>query len=404
MMGSRLERWTIFAVLVLMAGAGIAVAATGRERSDAVYPPQKIPLNFSHQQHIEADVECEACHDKAHDSLKATDRLLPAHPECESCHDIEKAKQGKKVSPAASCNTCHAGFDETVQKDVPKAVFPTSNLIFNHSVHTETKKIECVVCHNSSVSGTMADVGLASRYQLPKMETCLTCHNGSKGGASAACATCHVTDGVGKLQLAFASGAMRPIQGDPFGIDHGPRYEFTHGTRALLERKLCMECHTEGMCMQCHDGLQKPLAIHPNDFITLHPLQARQDSTKCDSCHRFQSFCAACHERVGVGLNADSTFRPRNMKVHADWDDFANIPGPKHHGIIASRDIKQCLACHREESCTACHAKNDVVPGARGFNPHPDGFKDLCKGLAGKNDRACLKCHSNSDLMAKGCR
>ena len=398
----RRERVVLFASLALLLGAGLALAANKRERSEAIYPKQSIPLNFSHEQHFAADIECEACHEDATKSLRATDRLLPGHPECDSCHDIESAAKGKEVDPKSACEDCHKGFDKKTQKDPPKAIFPTANLLMNHRVHRE-KKIDCVTCHNSSVTNTMREVGLATRLQLPKMDTCLTCHDGKT--APAACSTCHVSDKTGRIAQQFASGILRPMQGDPFGLDHGPRFEFNHGTRAKLDRQICMECHTEGSCAQCHDSLQKPLAIHPNDFITLHPLQARQDSTRCESCHRYQSFCAACHERSGIGPDADPSLRSRNIRVHPDYATWVQGFGPNHHAIAASRDIKQCIACHREESCTACHATTAL--GGRQLNPHPGpngAFKNGCRAMAANNDRACLKCHTNADLVTRGCK
>lgn len=381
---------------------GFALAATGRERHDAVYPPQKLPLSFSHAQHFEEGVECVGCHDPARKSLKAADRLLPGHPECESCHDIEEAAAGKEVDPPSACNTCHVGYDPTVHKEVAKVILPTANLLFSHRAHYD-KKIECTTCHFSANSSSMEDVGLSTRYQLPKMETCLNCHNGQS--ASADCKTCHLTDPSGRLQLSFASGVLKPSQGDPFGLDHGPRYEFTHGTRAKLDKKACVECHTESSCMSCHDSLQKPLSVHPNDFISLHPVSARLDAMQCDGCHRYQSFCAACHERSGVGQNSDPSLRARNMRVHPDYATWVLAPGPLHHSVAASRDIKQCISCHREESCMTCHANGELV-GRQGLgtNPHPQGFAAQCKSLAARNDRACLKCHTEATLQAKGCR
>ena len=279
--------------------------------------------------------------------------------------------------------------------------------MFSHRAHKE-KKIPCDTCHNSSISNTMAEVGLATRYQLPKMETCLACHDGKT--AASECSTCHVSDGTGRLAQAFPSGVLRPMQGDPFGLDHGPRFEFGHGTRAKLDRALCMECHTEGSCMSCHDSLQKPLSVHPNDYLNLHPVQARMDSTRCEACHRFQSFCAACHERTGLGIDSDPSLRARNVRVHPNYAEWVQSPGgPNHHSIVASRDIKSCMACHREESCMACHATLGVLSTSRNTNPHPDSFnekfggKAFCAGLMSRNDRACLKCHTLSDLQVRGC-
>ncbi len=397
---------TTFAV-----ATSLAIAATGRERSLAVYPPQIIPIKFDvkgHATHLKEGADCLTCHDTARKSVKAADNLLPGHSapgkhhaDCESCHDIEKAAQGKKVDPPSACADCHVGFDETVRKEPPKVVFPQPNLIFDHKVHVD-KKIRCESCH-----GEMKDLELATRQQLPKMETCLVCHEGTF--ASAACATCHRVTPSGRLQVSFASGIMRPTQGNPFGMDHGPRFELTHGTRAALERNACMDCHAENECQFCHDSLQKPLAVHPNDYITTHPVQARMDSTRCDSCHRMQSFCTACHERVGVSMDADRGLKARNLKVHNDYTSWVDAPAPGvstlgHHAVVASRDIKQCMACHREESCISCHATSAVPTASRFVNPHPAGFDKACKALAAKNDRACLKCHSNSDLQARGCR
>jgi hypothetical protein len=394
-------RRLLVVLLSVVCGAGIALAATGRERHEAIYPQQRIPLAFSHAQHLEEGVACEGCHDPARESKKVSDRLLPAHPECDSCHDIEGAAAGKKVDPPSACSTCHLGYEPARPKEVVKASFPHANLVFPHDVHVTQKKMGCNTCHFSTATGSMEDVGLSTRYQLPKMDVCLKCHNGVE--APAQCKTCHLTDASGRLQLVFTSATLKPAQGDPLGLDHGPRYEFTHGTRAKVDRKACAECHTDSYCATCHDSLQKPLSVHPNDYVTLHPVQAKMDSTSCEGCHRLQSFCAACHERVGIGLNADPTLRARNLKVHGDYREFVEQAGPRHHAVAASRDLKQCIACHREETCTECHSSASM-PKKNSVNPHPTGFAGRCRPLAAANLRACLKCHTDADLVMKDCR
>ncbi len=381
-------------LLCLVAAA--ASAGSGKERSPAVYPAQRIPLVFEHDKHLSEGAECETCHENVKKSVQVSDWNLPKHPECETCHDIAEAKKGKKVDPRSSCQTCHPGFDETVQKAPVRLELPAAHLKFDHSLHV-AKKVKCETCH-----GDLHEVGLATRMQLPKMATCLTCHDGSS--ASSACKTCHLQAPSGRLQLKFDSGLMIPQQGNPQGMDHGPRFEFTHATRAALARDTCMECHARNECNACHDSLQKPLSVHPNDFITLHPIQARQDLTRCESCHRTQSFCAACHERTGVGMNAERRFRPLNVRVHPDYATWVDNLGPGHHGIAASRDIKQCSSCHREETCLACHSEASRFGTRNVVNPHPAGFAQSCKKMAAKNDRACLKCHQESSLETLGCR
>lgn len=380
----------------LLAG-GLAMAATGQERSLAIFPPQRLPLKFSHVKHLQAGAECVTCHDPARKSTQASDWLLPKHPECTDCHDIEAAAAGKKVDPPAACSTCHPGFDQTVRRTPDRVEVPTANLRFNHKVHVD-RKIECKTCHTG-----IEQAELATRMQLPKMSTCMTCHDGS-GGAPSECTTCHLKEPSGRLQLQFLSGLLRPMQGDPLGMDHGPRYEFNHGTRAAVARTTCLQCHAESFCQTCHDSLQKPLSVHPNDFITLHPVAARGNIERCESCHRLQSFCAACHERAGVNMEVDRTLRGRNVRVHPDYNLWVVQKGPQHHSVAASRDIKQCIACHREETCATCHA--DMEKGnQRGFpiNPHPNGFGNVCKGLVARNDRPCLRCHTSARLVSLGC-
>ncbi len=236
---------TALGLLVLsFVAAGITWAATGRERSLAVYPAQHIPLRFDHKQHLAAGAECVTCHDAARASGSVKDRNLPGHEECETCHDIEAAQKGEKTDPAASCGTCHPGFDPTVRLAPAKVDVPHANLLFSHKVHTD-KKVPCATCH-----GAMTDVQLATRQQLPKMATCFECHDGNV--ASKACDTCHLKQASGRLQLTFPSGILRPMQGNPLGMDHGPRYEFTHGSQAAVARQTCMSCHTESSCQSCH--------------------------------------------------------------------------------------------------------------------------------------------------------
>jgi hypothetical protein len=377
--------------------APAAGAESGTNRHPAIYPPQKIPVLFSHEEHLKAGADCQTCHDSTRKSAKAGDWNLPKHPECEACHDIQGAQQGKKVDPPSSCQSCHPGFESTVQRAPARIDAPTANIHFNHQVHLE-KKVDCKTCHQG-VEG----VQLATVNNLPKMATCLTCHDGK--AASAECKTCHLTEPSGRLKLDLVSAFLRPMAGNPFGMDHGPRYEFTHGTRATLSRETCEACHSERDCQSCHNSLMKPLSVHPNDFIALHPLQARADVTKCQSCHRAQSFCTACHERAGAAIEADASLQGQAVKVHPDYNAFVLDKGPRHHSIQASRDIMSCIGCHREETCIQCHS--DVDRGGKaefGINPHPAGFAQRCKQLAGKNDRACLKCHREETLVAKGCR
>jgi len=371
--------------------ACVALAAQAGERSLAIYPAQELPLRFDHGQHLADGADCLTCHDSARKSTQAADRLVPVgsaaeHPTCDPCHEIR--------NDAATCAQCHPGFDATVQKAPEALVLPRAELVFSHRAHFE-RHIACETCHEA-----MAQVGLATRMQLPKMKACLGCHDGTT--APAECRTCHLRAPTGRLQLQFTSGLLRPMAGNPLGLDHGPRFEFGHGTRAKLDRSTCMQCHGESECEKCHNGTQKPLSVHPNDFIALHPIEARTGSLKCDSCHRYQSFCAACHERAGIGLSAAAFFRSRNVRIHPNYETWVNdVHSPEHHSIRASRNIQECIGCHRQEDCLPCHSVNPAngIPQRLGYSPpgvdpHPASFLDGCLHMLRNNPRPCQLCHA----------
>jgi hypothetical protein len=373
------------ALLLLL--PGLAQALPG-PRSPAIFPEQEIALRFSHAQHLRKGVKCAQCHNQIARSELASDRNIPGQGRCEACHEIEEAKAGKKVDPPSACQDCHPGFDWTVHRAPRPSRFPAPHLTFSHARHLD-RGAQCSDCH-----GDMVAVDLATRDQLPRMATCLGCHDGAR--APSACATCHVGTSGAKgapLQTRFPSGVLRPGPENPLGLDHGPRFERAHAQLAARQRDQCMACHTESSCMKCHDGATRPQAVHPGDFISTHMVAARQDDPRCDSCHRRQSFCVACHERTGVGFDAKPAFRDPTAKVHpSGW----LTPGPQHHGVQAARNIGACASCHREETCVGCHATG-------GVRPHPPGFASRCAEMLRKNDRACAKCHDLATLAGQ-CR
>ena len=57
-------------------------------RSEQVYPPQQLPLNFSHRRHLEQGAQCQLCHASTSTSTSATDDNLPGHTTCGICHQM----------------------------------------------------------------------------------------------------------------------------------------------------------------------------------------------------------------------------------------------------------------------------------------------------------------------------
>lgn len=375
----------LLAAAAVLPAVALAAVVDDADRSFAIYPRQVIPLGFDHQQHLDLEMKCISCHD-VDSSRRAAERNIPGHPVCEGCHEIEAAAAGEETDPPSACSVCHPGFDASAAKRPPAVEMPTPNLTFDHRLHLD-RGMACGECH-----GDLRKVGLATRAQLPKMETCLGCHV-QGGKASGECSTCHFTRGGGVLAQVMPGGArLIPEIGNPFGVAHGPRYEREHGPDAVNQRAICARCHTETECLACHDGTFKNLSFHPNDWITLHPVPAKLSSLECSSCHHQQSFCTTCHERAGLSQSAAGLQPTGDLRFHPEgWADLG--PGPRHHAYWASRNIGTCVSCHREEDCIACHATPQRGGSTLGLNPHPPGFAAQATAVCRKNPRVCVKCH-----------
>jgi hypothetical protein len=373
--------------------------------SEVVFPGQRLPILFSHKMHLKMKLACDFCHDRAETSTRSSDQLTPSEEPCRACHKIERDKPEKEAIPEARCDGCHVyppGSD--VQRPPPVEV-PPPNLKFNHKVHAD-RRIPCERCH-----GTMDQVKLATREELPRMPLCLGCHNqvALANRAPAKCSTCHLTAEDGTLETHFATGLLVP-SGTLKGDAHGPNFVREHSSVGK-DLAYCETCHRREMCIACHNGVVKPLSFHGNDYVSIHAIDARKWSMNCNGCHREQTFCLGCHERVGVvdrqtaaAPNAGDVARPAR-RFHPPYDKWVLPPRtPDHHAWQAERNMRQCVSCHRQETCLECHSTPGGPRGAGAAfnaNPHPPGFAGsrACSAMASRNGRVCLKCHAPGDAQ-----
>lgn len=383
-------------------------AHAGEPVSPVVFPEQAIPLRFSHAFHIEqAGAECDDCHENAATSESSLDSLIPTEEPCRMCHAIERDKPDKKVGQgeaAARCDACHVGFEAAAPTAVARVAIPAPNIKFNHKAHV-AKSIACSTCHGDLAADK---VGLATRDQLPKMSLCLDCHDGRT--APRACVTCHIADPGGMVKTVYDTGKLTP-SGVLRGDDHDLNFRTSHRFAAQNDEAYCQSCHRKEFCVECHNGVVKPMDFHANDYVTLHTIDARRNTPDCSTCHRLQTFCVGCHSRSGVvpdgkggdygsrdGSNGEFTgrFHPEGWIDYDAAGPVTSDPNPArgadHHSFEAQRNIKQCAACHREDFCLRCHSRQ---PGSYGISPHPNGWlgSRRCKALAARAGRMCLRCH-----------
>lgn len=360
--------------------------------SPLIIPDQSIPLRFAHDVHLGIKLVCSDCHASVRQSLRASDVNLPTEAQCLDCHDIEDPK----ASPPASCATCHPGFvpewlpgadrSDTAQvvAHPPAVRLPPPNIKFNHKIHLD-RGTSCATCH-----GDMGRVALATRDNaLPLMGTCLGCHDGKQ--ASSECKTCHLTVPDGRIDTRLLGQLLEPA-GWYFDDAHGPGWIEGHRVAAAVGEAHCANCHTSKDCIDCHSGVSKPLAVHPNNWIIQHPIAARKNVPDCQSCHRTQTFCVDCHQATRVVVEQPNR-PPEQVSFHGDLARWVGTKGARsagHHSFEAQRNIRACASCHTEASCMRCHAVTGLS-----VNPHPPGFvgSGACARMAAKNPRACVKCH-----------
>jgi hypothetical protein len=367
--------------------ATVGASEGPKMRGTAVYPAQQIPLRFSHTQHLKEGIDCTRCHGKAASSTSSRDLLFPRGASCDECHG---AQHPRPAEEPARCSLCHTKVDDAGRVTAGLRA-PRPLLTFNHALHMR-KGAQCEDCH------AMDGVRLATTLQLPRESDCLQCHDGF--GATDRCGACHPTESSGRLATRAmddrALPALVPRGSSSWGMAHDLAFVEDHGSVAKTQAKRCESCHSDQFCTDCHTGGIRPMRIHSGDYLTVHAMDARAKTQDCQACHRTQSFCMGCHERMGFGERDGGAFGVGGgLRFHpADW---AGPPGvPQGHAHAAQRNIAACTSCHTEDSCLACHATTDAATPGLDVSPHGRGFRGStrCQALASHNRRVCLKCHA----------
>ncbi|WP_394826563.1 cytochrome c3 family protein [Pendulispora albinea] len=387
--------------------------------SRVIFPPQQLTIRFNHKLHLAQGATCKTCHARALTSASVQDHLLPKGATCDACHrsdhaDLNKVRPGDDLT--GQCAFCHIGYKESDGNTVARMVMPRANMVFDHQKHL-ARNIQCGQCH-----GAVDQVEMATRDQLPRMRGCFKCHqmpdSAARGDAKSDCTTCHIAanprnpaaparnaavradNPSGRIRTVFASGVLEPPRW-LHNAAHTPDFIERHKYVAGNDSQFCANCHQEDFCVGCHDGRVRPKSIHPSDYIAMHPIEARQATLRCTSCHNEQSFCLGCHQRVGVSMTGPLATRElgRFHPPKGIWSDAPRKPG--HHSFEAERNLNACVSCHVERDCVVCHGGAGI---GGGFNPHRNGFSGGCATQMRRNPRPCFVCHLPDDGVLAPCR
>jgi hypothetical protein len=293
----------VFASLMLISASAQKVAEKAGQ----------VELIFSHKLHCEdAGAECSACHASADTSSLSGHNLLPAMHACYECHD----------SADTECGMCH----KDQKNAVPYPRITEYIAHFPHKAHREgKKKLTCEKCHAGA--GTSENI---MDTHLPEMDECTKCHTGVLQASY--CYICH-----------SRKEDLRPE-------GHKLDCRKHHGVAADLKISDCGSCHSDNMCLECHQKENISRRAHPLNFVNNHALWARGNKTNCYACHEELDHCANCHRQRMV--------MPRSH-ASAGW---SNTTTGGAHARAAQLDLDYCVSCHSDAAaqpvCAQCHKDN----------------------------------------------
>lgn len=153
-----------FALGFLVFGGALSVHA----------PPQ--PIRFNHALHVEKGLDCEACHEGALKSEKAT---LPGIDTCMGCHQEPQSKSAEEEKIRGFARAGQPIPWVQVNR-VPAHVF------FSHRRHVTLGGMKCAECHGQMEKATSPPV---KPFRLLTMDACIECHEQKRAGTD--CNDCH---------------------------------------------------------------------------------------------------------------------------------------------------------------------------------------------------------------------
>lgn len=124
-------------------------------------PAVRQPIAFPHKTHVELNLECTSCHERAE---KDTVAGRPPTAFCLTCHSGETKGEAKKIEV----------FGENGGEIPWRRVWrlPT-HVFFSHRIHVVVARVKCQTCH-----GPMESLDRPPAHPLKKlaMNDCIGCH------------------------------------------------------------------------------------------------------------------------------------------------------------------------------------------------------------------------------------
>lgn len=382
--------------------------------------------------------KCESCHQP-----KLKYREAPRL--CNDCHKKEDQEKGHKGHLGTKCENCHNEKKWTESHfDHEKTKFP-----LHGGKHADVK---CKECHEDKT------------YQKTPL-TCNGCHKkidqekGHKGRYGTKCETCHDDRGWKEIDFDHDRETKYLLKGKHRPVKCNACHLPEKGN--LYDQKLpskCVSCHKKDdqekghrgelgdKCESCHSerGWKNSLFDHDD---TKFPLKDKHKDAKCDTCHKgglsganaklkqkLEMTCVACHRKDDDDKGHKGRYGDKCETCHTakDWKgSLFNHDKETKYLLKGKHKETKCDACHLpekgaiyktklEDSCIACHKKDDKHKGQLGnkcqdchdekkWKDAPYDHKLSRFPLTGSHAKVeCKKCHltpafKDAPLTCNGC-
>ncbi len=291
-------------------------------------------LIFTHESHLEQNVQCTACHPLYGHGPDRIER--PTMASCYRCHGLNHLARG--VVATTDCAACHPKEFELLPKDHTAQFIAKS-----HRTPAERQLAGCLLCHGES--------------------SCVTCHYGRK----------RLPNGRLSKQVIPAEHRKATWQG-------------IHGVQFLRQEGQCAVCHDGPSCGRCH----RTVVPHATDWIATHAQRVRVNGAAsagrdCGMCHRDRRECQQCHH----GELSRSELIPENcVRCHPEMktDPPTSIKnkGLAEHAVHFGVEEKK----GRPYICHDCHVD---------FGTTRIGEEEFGVQRSAHDLRLCYGCHGALD-------
>ncbi len=146
--------------------------------------------------------------------------------------------------------------------------------------------------------------------------------------------------------------------------NHGASFLKEHRLLAQKAGSNCADCHNVSYCQDCHKGgnIDADLKMMPSsrgeqmpkthaaDYISTHPIVAKNDQASCYRCHE-EKFCSDCHTSI-------PNRGQMQVKNHVQVGNTLryNFTSAAEHAADARQRLQSCEGCHPDAVvCTQCH-------------------------------------------------